>query len=62
VSGETSYSEGFVEILTNDDSLGLHDTVLDEVVDVFECGVEGRLWDFLVLLGSETGEEGVGAE
>jgi hypothetical protein len=62
MSGTESYREGFVEILTKENSLGLLCAVLDEVVDVFECGVEGRLWDLLVLLGSETGEESVRAE
>jgi hypothetical protein len=31
-------------------------------MNISQCGIEGRLWDHLILLGSKTGEKGVGAE
>jgi hypothetical protein len=52
------YSEGFLQILTIEDSLGLDYAILDEIMNVLECVVEDSLWEFLVLLGSKTGGEG----
>jgi hypothetical protein len=52
------YSEGFLQILTKEDSLGLDYAILDEIMNVLECVVEDSLWEFLVLLGSKTGGEG----
>jgi hypothetical protein len=49
---EITYSEGFVQILTKEDSLGLDYSILDEIMDILERIVEDWLRDFLVLLGS----------
>lgn len=36
-----TYDEGFVQILAKEDSLGLDYAVLDEIVNVFQRGVQG---------------------
>lgn len=58
----TTYKKCLVQLLRKDNLLGLPDAELDQVVDVLEGGVQCVLGDGLVRLGSEAGEECVGAK
>lgn len=52
-----THDEGAAEILAEHGLLGHDCKVLQEVVYVSECGVEGTLWQLLVLLRTSTREE-----
>lgn len=42
-SSKETYGEGLVQVMTEDDPLSLNHSELNEVVDVLQCCVEGRL-------------------
>lgn len=57
-----TYEQSLVQLLGKGNLLRLPDAELDQVVNVLEGGVERVLGDGLVRLGSEAGEERVGAK
>lgn len=57
-----TYEKSLVQLLGKGNLLRLPDAELDQVVNVLESGVERVLGDGLVRLGSEAGEERIGAK
>jgi hypothetical protein len=49
-----TYGEGLVQVVTEDDSLSLDHNVLNEIMYVLQGSIKSRLWDCLVLLGTQT--------
>jgi hypothetical protein len=51
----TTYNKGFLQILAEDDPLDLDYSILDEVMDILQRGIESRLRELLVLLRPQLG-------
>lgn len=59
---EAAYGESLLKVLAVNDLLSLNRARLDEIVDIFQRGVESRLGHRLVFLGAKTGGNRIGAE